>query len=360
MISAALRYRRGRLATLAVLALTMLTSFGAVACGDDDDGDAGASTTGTQSEKKDVKVAFLAVTTANTFTQAAVNAAKAEAEKLGVEIEVLDARFEPPRQLAQCQDLLARGDVDAIVVLPSAGPPMVPCASEAKGKGVPVVSHNNPIGDDLTTNEPTVPGVTAQVMIPLDEALGAIADEVAKACEGRDPCNVAWLRTTKFLPQPDALLEQELNRIAEENPNIKIAADADGCCDVETGIKAMQDMLQAEPNPDVVVSYAAQGMEGAEKALRSAGKKPGDELRLVTTGGTQLFVDKIRSGDVYSTLLVLPSTEAATAVDIAVKAARGEDFGPAGVNPLDVADLPAIIDQDNKNDYPDFKGEWER
>jgi ABC-type sugar transport system substrate-binding protein len=288
------------------------------------------------------------------WNDAAVKAAGAD----NASATPFDAVLDPNKEVAACQDAISSKKYQAMVIgslIPTAG---VACARAAKAAGLPLVSTFGPIGGDTASAEPTVTGVTSQVITPLDEQLkDLVYDILVPACAKRNPCNVGWLRTTQSLPQSDALIAKYLQQAIKANPDIKIVGQASTELDTAPAITATTSFLQKTPNLSVIVSYASQGAFGAVKALEAAGKKPGKDVLLVTGGGSKAVMDLMRAGEVYGTTINLPVTEMSKSVQLAAAAARGQTV-PAAVNPLTLGGVPVVITQENLAKYPQFTGQY--
>ena len=112
---------------------------------------------------------------------AALKAITADAAKQGVKLTVYDAQFNPQKQLTQCQDAVTK-KFDAIVALPAAGVPLIPCVAQAVSANIPFVDTNQPIGTSTTSGQPTTKGVTSQVLTPLATVANNDVKQVVAAC----------------------------------------------------------------------------------------------------------------------------------------------------------------------------------
>ena len=192
------------------------------------------------------------------------------ADAEGVTITEFDAQFDAALQTTQLQDVIASGSYDGVVVAAINGPGLIPEIEEAIAAGLQVVVLNQVLGDDLTTPDPQVDGVAASVLAPpyrSGERLGALAVE---ACADIDPCRVVYLYGIKGTPLDDALREGFDAAIAD-SANIEVVAEGEGqYLGPEGGINAIQDIMQAEPEFDVVVG-ADQSIQGVETVLERRG-----------------------------------------------------------------------------------------
>lgn len=343
--------------------LLLLLACGLVlaACGgdDDDNGGGGGGGAGGGSSEEAVSIAYLVATEAAGYPQGMLKAAEEAAGENNAEIEVFDAQFNPQEQVSQCQDAVARGTFDAIVTLPAASPAMVACARAAEGKDIPLIATNTPVGTDLENGEPTVPGVTSQVLVPAATVSQTGFQELLpELCEQVDgACKVAFIVGVRALAL-SGIAEETVKKITSEEPNMELVGVCEGGYQRQGGLGCMQDMLQKDPGVNVLLSMSDDMALGAEGAIRKAGKTPGKDIFVGTQGGSLQSVERIRDGRWYGSVVAPAEPEGAVPVELAAKAARGEEV-PTYVDPLEEAGLPLVFDQQNKGEFPDFVGMFE-
>jgi ABC-type sugar transport system substrate-binding protein len=301
------------------------------------------------------RVAYLAAAKGNAYVDAAVKAITAEAAKQGVKLTVFDAQFNPQKQLSQCQDAVTQ-KFDAIVALPAAGVPLIPCASQAAAAKIPFVDTNQPIGTSTSSGEPTAKGVTSQVLTPLDTIAGNDAKQAAAACGSANPCRVILLSAAKILPQQAKAYEDALKNASSSNSKIKVTS-VDAGADRPGGLKAMQDVLQRIPKPSVVLSPNSQPVEGAVQAMSEAGLTPGKNVQVVSNGATSYEFADVKSGKYFSTYTQLPGTEARLALQFALQAAGGQK-PPTWMDPHKPNNVPLAITKENVSELGNFTPEW--
>ena len=321
------------------------------ACGnssDDNNNSEEPATSDNPSSNARKRVAYLAAARGNAFVDPSIAVIEEVAEQEGVEITIFDAQFDPQKQLAQCQDAVTQG-FDAIVALPSAGVALRPCAAEAGRAKIPFVATNLPLGTSTTSGEPEADGVTSQVLTPMATYATEIIDQIVMACGDIVPCKVVYLGTALLLPQLETAFQNEISAMQDEHPNINVTS-VDAGADRAGGLQAMQDALQRVPDPTVVTSPNAEPAEGAVLALIEAGLTPGEDVFIVTNGGTKTQITNITSGRYFSTCTALPKSEARIALEYALAAAAGEAV-PTWSDAHDVDNLPYIINSDNANDF---------
>ncbi len=303
-----------------------------------------------------VKVAFLIATTSAGYPRGVLDAAKAAAKKNNVAITVFDAQFNPQKQFAQCQDAISRKTFKVIVTLPAASPAMVPCARLVKAAGIPLISTDTPIGSDLKSGKPSVPGVTAQVLVPAITAFASLKGSVLSACKkvgGGSKCHVGFIEGVKALAlttPASGMLHAWVKQVGGV-----YVGEAEGFYQRGGGLKVMQDLLQKDPSLNVLVSMSDDMALGAEVAMKAVGKTPGKDVLVLTQGGSFPGVARLRAGTWYATSVVNAFAEGGVPIELAAKLAAGHKV-PSYVNSTTAGGTAQIINKAVLAKMPKFKG----
>ena len=289
------------------------------------------------------QVAYLSASSANTWLLSSRLEMEAVAAASNVEITEFDAQFDPGLQTTQFQDVIASGAYDGVILVALTGIATAPDIAVALDAGMEVVILNQVVGEDYTTSEPQVPGVSANVMAAPFVNGRRLGELTVLACADLDPCEVVYIYGIKGLPIDDAA-RAGLDEVIAGHPSITIVAEGEGqYLGPEGGINATQDILQVAPDFDVLVG-ADQSVQGAEIVLADEGKL--DQVRLVGWGGSVPAIDGIAAGRWFGGVFGAPGDEGRIAMEAMVSALTGGgDFG--GVDPL--ADLPdnGLVTADN-------------
>ena len=275
------------------------------------------------------RVAYLSASSANTFLLASVAEMQRVAGAGNVEMVEFDARFNPDLQTTQLQDAITSGRYDGIILVALNGPGLVPDVEAALDAGLEVVLFNQIVGNDLTTNEPQVEGVAASIMAPPVVTGQRAAQITVDACAGLDPCRVVYLFGIRGIPL-DVALRQGFDSVIAGQPNIAVVAEGEGqYLGPEGGINAMQDILQARPDFDVVVG-ADQSLQGVELVLADEGKLDG--VALIGLGGSSPAIEGIADGRWYGTVFYAPGTEGRLAMEAMIAVLSGGTI-TGGIDP---------------------------
>ena len=303
------------------------------------------------------RVAFLAASSQNGFNQAIYAGIEKRAKEIGgITTEIFDGEFNATKQFSQVEDVFTSGNFDALIIAPNDLVGIATAVEEATKAGLKVATTLFPIGPKLDTLEPQVPGLTATVAS--NPAIGAKiqAEAAAKACEGKDPCNVVIIIGQKIYPFDNLRYETYLATLSAY-PNIKVVATVEGNYDPDQSMAGMQDVLQANPDIHVILSNADQHLVGAEIALEDAGV---DVPSLYISGGgaAVIAIEAIREGRWDATLAFFPVSMGEYALQAVVDSLDGKEVNPV-VYFDTIGPVPTLIDKAVLDANPDFKGEWQ-
>ena len=275
------------------------------------------------------QVAYLSASSANTFLLASVGEMQRLADENDIELVEFDAQFNADLQTTQLQDVVASGQYDGIILVALNGPGLVPDVEAALDAGHQVVLFNQIVGDDLSTNEPQVNGIAASILAPpvvTGQRAGRLTIE---ACAGLDPCRVVYIFGIRGIPL-DVALRQGFDSVVAGESNIEIVAEGEGqYLGPEGGINAIQDILQAQPDFDVVVG-ADQPLQGIELVLTDEGKLA--DVALIGLGGSSPAIEGVRDGRWFATVFYAPASEGRLAME-AMIAALEDGTHTGGVDP---------------------------
>ena len=345
----------GVLASILVLLLVMVTAL--TGCGGDDEGEAGntnAATSGDQGTgaEKEVRIAFLILVRANSYTEAQLKGIEEVAGQQNATVKVFDGGFDATKQLNQLQDVVASGSYDAVIIHAADANVVTPSVKDAIAAGIKVVALDNPLGPDLEKLEPQIEGVSSTVAYSIPENGENIGKLIAQACEGKDPCKAAYIGGAATVPL-EVSRRDGLKRILDQNPNIELVADQDGPDYArDTGLKVAQNILQANSDLDVLATSGDQMTLGAEQAVEDAGKS--DQVALIGNGGSEPGVEAVRAKRWFGTTALVPFTSGKAAAEQAINAVRGGPVKTVVVT-TDLSSVGALVTQDNA---ADFQAEW--
>jgi ribose transport system substrate-binding protein len=332
--------RRAVATAVAVLAVVLLVA-------------AQVASSASGSGKKTINVAVFLASSANTYWAAELQGARDIAKKYGnVKLTVFDGQFNTNTQVNQLRDALVSKKYDAWFVGPNDGGPLTPTIKQAIAQGVKVGCSLVPCGPNIRETHVQIPG---QIMFaglgfyPNGQLLGRL---VVQGCQGVDPCNVLWLPGLPTLPLEKARTDG-LMSIIKPHKNIKIVSTQPGGYLAAPALKATQNVLQAHPDLNVIVSSGDQMIAGAVKAAQVAGKA--GEIKMYGNGCTFEAKQLILQGKQTGCSVYLPRTEGRLIVDALVKAVNGSKKTGVSVNPLKFSPIGSLGTKANIQKFkPEF------
>jgi ribose transport system substrate-binding protein len=287
----------------------------------------------------------------NSYDSPMLAAAKAVAEANGAVVTVFDANNDPNAQYQQLQDVITSGKYQGIITQPIFGTGLVDLVSQAIEAGIKVVNMDQILGPDLTTFESQVEGLSGNVVFVPTELGSKLGEQVVDACASQklDPCNVGYMYNIKASAL-DVATKEAFDAAIAGSP-VKIVAEGEGFFTPSFALKAVQDMLQAQPGINLIAG-SDQSIQGAVQAIDGAGLT--GKILLVGFGGSSTAVPGVASGAWFADVAQAPATTGKLAMQALLEAIKSGTVTP-GVNPL--AGLPnnGVITKDTASQ---FTGEW--
>ena len=274
---------------------------------------------------------------------AQARAVEEQVRKRGMDFIYVDAQNDMLRQVGNVEDLLA-GGIDLLILNPLDPKGLILATKTATRANVPVIiidSSIDPSADFITTIQSN--------NLRNGELVG---EWLVKQMAGRR-IKAALLSGAKGNPVGKerrqgifrGIIEQQLR--SQGDADFELVIQGWGNWTYEGGLTAMEDILVAHSDINVLISEQDAMALGAMQAIREAGKE--DEILVVAgADGQKEAFDKIMSGEYGATGLNNPVLIAEMAVDIAMKVLAGErDF------PRLIFTQPVCISRENVEEYYD-------
>lgn len=250
-------------------------------------------------------VGFSVSTLNNPFFVSLSEGAKAEAEKQGVKLVVVDAGDDAAKQTNDIEDLISR-NVSVLIVNPVDSDAVAPAVQNAVSKGIKVISVDR-----------VVNGVEVDCQIASDNVAGAkmateylveLIGEGAKAAEleGVPGASATIDRGAGFHEAADAALEV----VASQTANFNRAE----------GMNVMENILQSSPEVKGVFAHNDEMALGAVEAVAASGK----DIKIIGFDATEDAVTAVKAGKMAATVAQKPELMGETAVQTAMKLINGE------------------------------------
>lgn len=283
-----------------LLAVSMVASLGAV------------NVAAEGKDNADIKIGFSSKDNSDVFVANIADAAEERAKELGVELLMYDAGGDVNKQISDCETLIAAG-VDALVVIPQSVEGSAPVVSMANDAGVPIIIDNGDIAD---TNYTAFVGCTDQES---GELLGKWFVEESGLKEGDKVAiiegpmgqsgqvgRMAGFEAVGMLDYFDVVATQTANWKRDEAMAL-----------AEDWITTYGEDLKA-----IICENDDMGM-GALSAAQAAGR---DDIIIGGVDGIEDAVQAVKDGVYGVSVLQDSAGQGATGVDVALAAAKGEEF----------------------------------
>jgi ribose transport system substrate-binding protein len=271
--------------------------------------------------------------------------AKAAAEQHDdVKFELLQAA-DADSQAQQIEQAIAQKP-DALVVLPQDGEALTPVAQKAERAGIPVINI------DRTFSKPDA--ATATILGDNYQIGTLAADYIGDQlkCNG----NVAEIQGLAGISVTEDRSKGFTDEIKKKCPNggIKIVASQPGDFNPDTGLKVMENILNANKKIDAVYTHDDDMAQGVVQAIRNAGRD--NDMFLTGVGGSSDAMKQIKAGGLYRATFLYNPNMAASAVNMARLIALGQglpELVPPEV-PRQVIVPAAVVTKDNVDKYEKY------
>jgi ribose transport system substrate-binding protein len=278
--------------------------------------------TGARSAKT-LRIAYLSFAVANSYDSPMLAAAQATAIAENAKLTVFDANNSTDTQFQQLQDVITGGTKrwDGVIVQPIFGPNLIGLVKKAIKAGIKVGNMDQILGANLATSKSQVPGLSANVVfVPFDMGT-KLGKMTVAACKkiGHKPCKVAYMYGVKA-SGVDKAVRDGLNKQVKAAGNIQVVAEGESFFSIQGGLTAMQDILQAHPDIDVLAGNE-QSVEGGSEAIKAAGVKKG-KILLISWGGAAIGLTALKAGERFADPITLPASEGRLAAHDLIAAIR--------------------------------------
>ncbi|MET3803336.1 ribose transport system substrate-binding protein [Nakamurella sp. UYEF19] len=280
-------------------------------------------------ESKKLSIGFFGFAKANSFAQAAWAGVQEYAGAHNASAEFLDSNFDGPTQVNQLQDAVTSKRFDVVIIQANDGTAIATPVKQALAAGITVVIEFTPVGGKFDTIEPQIPGTINIIDPPTVNGVGLakMALEACKTGGHASDCKVAYLQGFANYPLDGARTDAAVTAL-KAGGAAEVVSNLVGGYTPDAGRTAMQNLLQAHPNVDVVIG-SSQALEGATPLAK------GKSIQFVGNGGSTQAFAFVADGTWYGTYDVPEKKEGAKAAELGLLKARGGN-PPAATNACSV------------------------
>jgi ribose transport system substrate-binding protein len=315
---------------IAALAITVVALLGVAACGssDDDSSSDSASTEGTGKSLVEVPtsgdemvdtsefktdppwtIGYADASLSNSWRVFAWQYLQAEAEAWPVEdILHANANDSTPKQVSDIENLTSR-DVDCMIVAATSATALNP-AIAAAAEQVPVVIMERSVETSNYTSFAALDAVNMgelQAQSVVDELGGEGNVVILEGVEGSGP-------VVENL--------EGMHNVLDENPDINVLATEYTDWSRENGKTITENLLQANPKIDAILSDSGLQLVGAFEAVKEAGRL--DQIKAWTGDSVQGWIRIVDENDLPGIVVDRPTLVAANSMALCAKILEGE------------------------------------
>lgn len=267
---------------------------------------------------QEINIGLIPMTLSNEYFIALINGAEQRAELYDVELTVQgpQTHADALAQLEQMENMISRG-VDAIVIVPSSSEALAPALLKAEEAGIPVINLDTKFNQDTLANA----GVSPIPFIGTDNYDGALdAGRLALELLGGEG-QVAIL---EGISGQQNTYDRKEGFIAGMEGKLEVVATQTADWEVEKGYNAAQNIMQANPELDLIFGSNDGMAIGAYRAILEAGNE--DEIYVIGYDAVPAALESVKEGELYATIAQFPAEMGKRGIDAAMQIINGEDI----------------------------------
>jgi ribose transport system substrate-binding protein len=292
---------------------------------------------------------------------ASLNGAKQEAAKLGIQLDAFDGNNDPQAQSTQIQDAITTGKYKAFWVWGLNDVALTPIINNAISAGIKVACADYTWG---SLQDQDTLKASSTCLSTIGQSIGAestnLEAAMGKACTkavGTGHCNIAFLPGLANYPT-DTVRINAMTAYYKGKSNYTFSVLPPGNYDQTASQGIAQTFFTSHKNINVFATFGDQMAEGTLTALKLVGGyTPGKNIQIIGYGGAKEIVDQVKSGEIFATLGLYPTSESVLGIQYLNDVLNGKSI-PNLVNIINPDTHPAIIDQAYLSSHPDFQPDW--
>ena len=241
--------------------------------------------------KKDrYKVGFAQMESNNPWRIAETKSFHDVAESCSWDLIATDAAGSAAKQVADVDSMIAQG-IDVLFLPPREEKPLVPAVMKARAAGIPTFLVDRSVDPNVAR-----PGEHYVAFLGSDfvDQGRRVAEWTLENFTGDQGIIVELEGTTGSSPANDR--KKGFDDVMAMHDNMTIVASQSGDFARDLGRQVMETLLQAHPDVNLVYAHNDEMAIGAIQALELAGRKPGEDVLVVSIDGTRDALQAIIDG----------------------------------------------------------------
>lgn len=285
----------------------------------------------TQTSEKKFKIGVTYQNLQNEYIEKLKEFADAKAKEMGVDIIHQDGQGKAETQISQVENFLAQ-KVDAVILSPFDKDGCAPIVTMCNNAKVPIILMNS----QVTNMDQATSFVGSD-----DVDAGTIAmTAVAEAVGGKG--NITLIHGPMG-HSAEISRTIGVKNVLKKYPDMKIVAEQPADWDRAKGMALAENWLQSKQQLVAIVGENDEMALGAMKAVEAAGKLK--DIKIVGVDAVPDALQAVKDGKMLATVFQDAKGQAQTAVDLAVKAAKGEKLEKKYFIPF------KLVNKDNIAEY---------
>lgn len=258
------------------------------------------------------KIGIVLSTLNNPFFVNMKDGAEKEAEKLGYDLVVLDSQNDPAKERANVEDLVQLG-VIALLINPTDSDAVVKTVEVANKSNIPVITLDRQANGGKITSHIASDNIKGGEMAA-EYVLDKFKDE-------KGPINVVEIQG---IPGASATRDrgEGFHNIMDKNDKFNFISIQAADFDRQKGLQVMENIIQANPNIQVVFAHNDEMALGAVKAIKASGIN----ALVIGFDGNDDAKDSIDANEMTATIAQQPDLIGALGVELANKIYNGESI----------------------------------
>lgn len=242
-------------------------------------------------EQKDrYKVGFSQMESNNPWRIAETKSFHDTAEECGWDLIATDAAGSAAKQVADVDSMIAQG-IDVLFLPPREEKPLIPAVMKAKAAGIPTFLVDRSVDPNVAQAGRDYVAFLGSDFIDQGRR---VAEWTLENFEGEKGIIVELEGTTGSSPANDR--KKGFDDVMAQHDNMEIVASQSGDFARDLGRQVMETLLQAHPDVNIVYAHNDEMAIGAIQALELAGRKPGEDILVVSIDGTRDALQAIIDG----------------------------------------------------------------
>jgi ABC-type sugar transport system substrate-binding protein len=273
-------------------------------------------------EQKDrYKVGFAQMESNNPWRIAETKSFQETAEACGWDLVATDAAGSAAKQVSDVDSMIAQG-IDVLFLPPREEKPLLPAVMKAQAAGIPTFLVDRSVDPNVAKAGEHYIAFLGSDFVDQGRR---VAEWVIENFEGDKGIIVELEGTTGSSPANDR--KKGFDEAIAKDDRFEIVASQSGDFARDQGRQVMETLLQSHPNVNIVYAHNDEMAIGAIQALELAGRKPGEDVLVVSIDGTRDALQAIIDGKMGVTVESSPFF-GPLACEVMKRYAAGETIEP--------------------------------